>query len=323
MATMSSPSPSSSDSAAATPPVALPLMAAALDAMPGEVAVLDGQGIVVAANRAWRRARGAEDDDETAGIGRRYFDLYPAGTEIEDGGAPSVRARLSALLTGGPAFDAVFPCHLFDRPRWCRLSAAPLELPYRGAVVIHADVSTQIESELKLHQLANYDELTGVMRRRRFMERLDDAFRSARRYGHPLALAIGDLDDLKPINDAHGHAGGDRCLAAFASVLTGAVRATDSVGRYGGDEFVVAFPHTRAQDAVSCLERVRKNLAQRVRALGLPPFTATFGVVELDASYADVAQFVGAADAALYRGKSAGRDRVEIAPAVKAASAET
>jgi diguanylate cyclase (GGDEF)-like protein len=291
---------------------AVTLRSAALDAMPGSIAVLDARGVIVAVNRAWRESLGAEDD-AAAGVGRRYFELFPVEEELAEAGGPSIPARLSALLAGGPGFEAVYACHVPDRPRWCRMSASPLEPPHRGAVVLHADVTAQVQSEIKLRQLANYDELTGVKRRRHFFERLEDTVRSARRYGHPLALAIADLDDLKPINDALGHAAGDRCLAAFASVLTGAVRATDLVGRYGGDEFVLAFPHTRAVDAAQCLERVRENLAHRVSATALPPFTATFGVVELGPEHADGAQLTAAADRALYRGKSLGRDRIEIA----------
>ena len=288
------------------------LRLAALDAMPGSIAVLDAQGVIVAVNRAWRDSLNVETDAE-AGVGRRYFEVFPVQEEVSDTGGPSIQSRLSALLAGGPGFESVYACHIPAGPRWCRMSASPLESPHRGAVVLHADVTSQVQSEVKLHQLANYDELTGVKRRRHFFERLEDAVRSARRYGHPLAVVIADVDDLKPINDAHGHAVGDRCLSVFASVLTGAVRATDLVGRYGGDEFVMAFPHTRAADVVVCLERVRENLAHRLAALALPVFTATFGIAELSSDHADVAQFVGAADRALYRGKAAGRDRIEIA----------
>jgi diguanylate cyclase (GGDEF)-like protein len=292
----------------------LRLRLAALDGHPDPTAVLDGRGVVVAVNRAWREAFAPDaseaEADAVAGVGRGYFDVLPAAEESTDPESRSPKAKLAALLSGGPAFESVYACHAPDRPRWCRMSAAPLSPPTAGAVVVHSDVTAQVQSEVKLRQLANYDELTGVLRRRRFMERLDEAVASARRYGHPLALALCDVDDLKPINDVRGHAVGDRCLSAFAATLTGAVRATDFVGRYGGDEFVVAFPHTKAADAAAALERARSAAARRAAASDLPRLTATFGVVDLSPEHADAAQLLAAADAALYRGKALGRDRI-------------
>lgn len=304
-------------------PELLRLGAAALEALPGRIALLDSEAVIVAVNRAWREA-GAEGGwtDPLAGVGRSYLDVCPADPAIAlDGDAP-LRERIASVAAGGAGFELTYPSHSPERPQWFRLTASPLDPAVGGAVVMHLDVTDQVQSEVRLHRLANFDELTGVLRRRRFMERLEEAVRTARRYGHPLALAVADLDRFKVVNDARGHAFGDACLAAFAAALSSRVRATDFIGRFGGDEFTVCFPFTRAEDAVHCLNRVRESLAARGSSLGLPGLTATFGVAELGPEHGDLPQLLAAADGALYRGKASGRDRVEIAAPTNAANTE-
>jgi diguanylate cyclase (GGDEF)-like protein len=326
--------------AADAAPELLRLGAAAVESLPGEIAVLNRDAIIMAVNRAWREASDAHGrTDPLAGVGRSYLELCPADASADvDGGAP-LRERIASVAAGGEGFELTYPCHTPDRARWFRLTASPLDpsvggavvmhldvtdqvQSVGGAVVMHLDVTDQVQSEVRLHRLANYDELTGVLRRRRFMERLEEAVQTARRYGHPLALAVADLDRFKGVNDARGHAFGDACLAAFATELQSRIRTTDFIGRFGGDEFTVCFPFTRAEDAVHSLNRIREALKGRGRILGHPALSATFGVAELGPEHADLPQLLAAADGALYRGKASGRDRVEIAAPTSAASTD-
>jgi diguanylate cyclase (GGDEF)-like protein len=296
------------------------LGAAALESLPGRIVILNRDGTVVAVNRAWRESADAVGrPDPAASVGRLYVDVSPADLSTEVDGGATLRERIASVAAGGEGFDVVYPSHEPDRPRWFRLTASPLDPAVGGAVLMHLDVTDQVQSEVRLHRLANYDELTGVLRRRRFMERLEEAVQTARRYGHPLALAVADLDRFKVVNDARGHAFGDACLAAFATELSSRIRATDFIGRFGGDEFTVCFPFTRAEDAVHSLNRIREALTARGRILGLPALTATFGVAELGPEHSDLPQLLAAADGALYRGKASGRDRVEIAAPASAA----
>lgn len=304
-------------------PELLRLGAAAVEALPGRIALLDPRGTIVAVNRAWREAA-AENGwtDPLAGVGKSYVDVCPADPATAPDGDAPLRDRIASVAAGGAGFELTYPSHSPERPQWFRLTASPLDPVVGGAVVMHLDVTDQVQSEVQLHRLANYDELTGVLRRRRFMERLEEAVKTARRYGHPLALAAADLDRFKTVNDARGHAFGDACLAAFATALSSRVRATDFIGRFGGDEFTVCFPFTRAEDAVHCLNRVRDALASRGGSLGLTNLSATFGVAELGPEHADLPQLLAAADGALYRGKASGRDRVELAAPTNAAKTD-
>jgi len=169
----------------------------------------------------------------------------------------------------------------------------------------------------RLQSLARTDELTGVRNRRGLRSVLEREFLRAERYGGRLALLAIDLDRFKEVNDAHGHAVGDQVLRAVAQAVKGALRQVDVVGRTGGEEFVVVAPETTLEEALVVAERLRAAVAEaqvtapsgaRVRV------TVSCGVAahrELQAATAD--ELLAAADAALYRAKALGRDRVEIA----------
>jgi diguanylate cyclase (GGDEF)-like protein len=162
--------------------------------------------------------------------------------------------------------------------------------------------------------LARTDALTGLANRRAFDEAAQREIRRALRYGTPLALVITDIDHFKAINDAHGHACGDQVLVDFARTLLVSVRDVDLVGRWGGEEFVILMPGTDLDEAVAAAERMRLAVA------GVPTrfegrtcgYTASFGVTALRMDETNLDALLGRADAALYRAKDAGRNRVVV-----------
>ncbi|HEY7107503.1 MAG TPA: diguanylate cyclase [Acidimicrobiia bacterium] len=154
---------------------------------------------------------------------------------------------------------------------------------------------------------ASVDGLTGLYNRRTVQNRV----RSMRRDADSIAIAIADLDRFKVLNDTHGHETGDRALRVFADALKSAVRDEDVVGRYGGEEFVLAFPDCSLAEAYTILERIREHLDTATRGSGLPAVTASFGLVQaLDGETFD--DTVRRADTALFAAKASGRDRVVV-----------
>ena len=107
---------------------------------------------------------------------------------------------------------------------------------------------------------------------------LENAVRDLRNDGVPYALAYGDLDHFKILNDTHGHEAGDQALRLFATVLGESLRPIDIAARYGGEEFVIVLPDCDTAEATSILERVRESLALTLSAGRVPAFTVTFGV---------------------------------------------
>jgi diguanylate cyclase (GGDEF)-like protein len=167
------------------------------------------------------------------------------------------------------------------------------------------------------------DELTGLANARAFRSILEREIERSRRFRSPLALVMVDLDDFKQVNDTHGHQQGDEVLASVASVLRDFSRDIDAPARYGGEELAVVLPQTDAEGAARLAERMREAVERlRVPSVdgGAPlAVTASFGVASVPDSAGGREELVAAADAALYRAKRGGKNRVERAERVATA----
>lgn len=189
---------------------------------------------------------------------------------------------------------------------------------------IFRDISSRLQSERALRaanealeRLASTDGLTHLANRRSFDESLRYEISRARRLGAPLAVVLVDVDNFKAFNDQYGHPAGDACLRRIGGVLLRTARRVGEVAaRYGGEEFAMILPGSDAEGAHELAEQARSAIRElRIPHEGNPPgfVTASFGVAVLDPAGMDSTAFLVAADAALYRAKSRGRDRVEIA----------
>ena len=170
-------------------------------------------------------------------------------------------------------------------------------------------------AEQALLYACRHDSLSGALSRGYFTETAMRDFALARRHGRPLAVAMLDIDHFKIINDRHGHDVGDAAIRALAAACSHALRASDYLGRVGGEEFVCVMPETDAAEALACAERIRVLVeALRVPADGGPVrFTVSLGVSVLGAGHADWEALLHDADQAMYRAKSGGRNRVVLA----------
>ncbi len=173
----------------------------------------------------------------------------------------------------------------------------------------------------RLHRLiqkqARTDGLTSLANHREFQEQLAHEVERAQRFGVPVGLVLLDLDDFKMINDRYGHLAGDNVLKAVSGALRGAIRDIDQASRYGGEEFAVILPHTTVEGGARLAERLRQAIAERVanapdgRQIRI---TASFGVAGLPAHAATQVELIATADAALYRAKQSGKNRVAVGP---------
>jgi diguanylate cyclase (GGDEF)-like protein len=163
---------------------------------------------------------------------------------------------------------------------------------------------------------AAQDSLTGLLNRRQLDLQTAQAMALAERYRRPLACLMLDLDHFKVINDSFGHEAGDSILRRVGERLRRLTRSSDIVGRYGGDEFVVLLPETDLRGAVALAEKMQAAIAAAaVDATTVATTVCTsIGVAQWDRSMAVPAHLYAAADAALYRAKQLGRNRVATAP---------
>jgi diguanylate cyclase (GGDEF)-like protein len=172
------------------------------------------------------------------------------------------------------------------------------------------------EYESALYRSAIQDGLTHALKREFFLERLEGEVAFAVRHSIPVALILWDLDRFKAVNDEHGHPAGDLLLAGTARAVKGAIRREDVFGRYGGEEFVLTCRGTALDVAGRMAERLRRAIADTVvDESGVPlKVTASFGVAACpSAGIASSSDLLAAADAAMYRAKESGRNRIVVA----------
>lgn len=165
---------------------------------------------------------------------------------------------------------------------------------------------------IELDSLASTDKLTGAWNRRRFEETVSGEMERLRRYGHPLSLLIIDIDFFKKINDQYGHVVGDQVLAQLSATVLATIRTTDSLTRWGGEEFIVLCPDTMLSTAAMLAERLREKIARTTFPV-VGNITVSIGVAECLSGEVWESWFMRA-DAALYRAKACGRNQIQIAP---------
>ena len=149
-----------------------------------------------------------------------------------------------------------------------------------------------------------------IYNRRYLDHRLADEVARARRYNMPLSILMIDIDHFKKINDSYGHTVGDQVLFQLANILQEGVRDSDTVGRYGGEEFLVVLPNTRLSDAAEQAARLCKRIREAEINIGeAVQLTVSIGVAEHRYGQESWQRFLSRADLALYDAKNSGRDR--------------
>jgi diguanylate cyclase (GGDEF)-like protein len=194
-------------------------------------------------------------------------------------------------------------------------SANPLRDEHGGItgffITVH-DVTEYAIYEHKLLEMTKIDALTRLYNRGFLDKRLSEELEKSRRFGCLFSIILIDIDLFKKINDTYGHLCGDYTLRRVASILQQMVRAVDIVGRYGGEEFCCVLPETPLENASILAERLRMEVAAEVFTYGNAQYSITIslGVAECDGAAKKMETLIGSADAALYRAKRGGRNKV-------------
>ncbi|MFN2350156.1 MAG: diguanylate cyclase [Thioalkalivibrio sp.] len=241
--------------------------------------------------------------------------------------ARQVESPGDVLLTGGPE---VYPRELLLLPVEAKgeplgilvlasLTAFTPEI-FRLLDFFRQSLKLALQNALsheRLGRIAAMDSLTGCYNRRMGMERLGEEFSRVMRGGESLGVAMFDIDHFKPVNDTWGHLAGDRILVQTARAVQQELRESDVLVRYGGEEFLVLLPGTQLAEARQVAERVRKAVSSmEISGEGPEGITVSIGVgTTATAGVTQPDELLQLVDEALYRAKSAGRDRVAVVSA--------
>lgn len=180
-------------------------------------------------------------------------------------------------------------------------------------VLVGAQLMVNERIREKFEHLATHDDLTGVLNRRAIVRRIDQEHQRWLNEGRGYALMLLDLDFFKRINDTFGHQVGDQTLIRVTQALMQGLRKTDSLGRYGGEEFIALLPATDMSAALSLAERVRKTVEQMPRNGDEPTCTVSIGLTVVQGGETTPEAVLLRADRALYKAKDAGRNQVALA----------
>lgn len=166
--------------------------------------------------------------------------------------------------------------------------------------------------------MANQDYLTGIHNRRSLLELAQGEMDRAARYQHPTAVLMIDIDEFKKVNDTYGHLAGDQVLRNLVKVCQGRIRRTDSIGRYGGEEFLVIMPETELEGALTLAETIRQAASEETLSFdsSIIKYTVSIGVscATSVSSGSRIEPLIHLADQALYHAKRNGRNRVSTPP---------
>ncbi len=209
-----------------------------------------------------------------------------------------------ALATPGAPLYAVLVNHLMSGILVCMVAYIALT---------HLAVEDRLRASL--HDAAFRDSLTGLYNRRYVFRAFRDELRKYERYSDPFSVMLIDADHFKRINDQFGHRAGDAALKAIADACGRSVRDTDVVGRFGGEEFIILLPHTKAADAAIVAERIRNTILEseilwQGQRLDIK---LSLGVAEAGLHADAFDELITAADRALYAAKERGRNQTVIA----------
>lgn len=216
-------------------------------------------------------------------------------------GFPGVKSELAVPIQAGDKFFGVLDIESQ------KLDAFHQDhIEFLGSVASQLAVAiSNLNKKEKLRELAIRDDLTGTFNRRYFFETLERELGRAKRYGHKLSLLLLDIDDLKVVNDTHGHQVGDRVLEELGQILRNNSRKSDQIYRYGGDEFTTIFPETSIQGGQKAAERLVKGIDSYVFAKSTK-ITVSGGVSTCPEDGKDEDALIKVADERAYLAKKAG-----------------
>jgi diguanylate cyclase (GGDEF)-like protein len=288
----------------------LALLHTALDNINDGVLLLDSDLRVQFLNQKLRQYWGVSKEE--AARRPTYAELiahvpYPGAYPVAQGDVQEfLAARVEEVRSATPAVRDLWIADGRTIRIHCSVTASG------GRMLTYCDITDLIRNAETLEKLATTDSMTGLVNRRHFLSLAEGEWSRFQRYQRPLSLLAIDIDHFKSVNDRYGHAVGDEAILSIANACRQGRRASDVVGRFGGEEFVMLLPETDLAQAMIVAERLRERVAAHVLHVHKVQFriTISVGVAQATVSMSGIDGLLRAADEALYQAKDTGRNRV-------------
>jgi diguanylate cyclase (GGDEF)-like protein/PAS domain S-box-containing protein len=300
------------------------LLRAVLDRNPSMIYAKDREGRFTISNRSMQHRLGYASEDELRGkTSHEIFRDHGVGPPEHEAHALADRLHrqdLNVMETGTPLEDVEMHAYWeSDKPRWYRTSKYPLSDANGdtiGMLGIARDITDRKEYEIQLEHFALHDSLTSLPNRRYLLKKLAEEMavvpRGRANGRDSLIILFCDLDFFKSVNDTHGHDFGDKCLIELTGRITAALPATDFVGRFGGNEFVV-LTRSSLKEARDKADAILQTVSRQLMVDGVTvKIQTSIGIALLTEQHATPSDLIRDADAALYQAKERGRNRAEI-----------
>ena len=319
----------------------------AFDTLAEGVLILDKQGRVVLANRAFRGLH-PQAQEEITGKPVVEMEWLVGGFHVSPDEFPWARAMASRTNISDETLEITHPDE--DEPVRTIVGCSPILDGHgrlRGCLVNFSDVTmlhrindqllitlTDLESSKEeirrqneeLHRLATRDPMTGCLNRRAFFGSADPLYAQLKEQGEEVCCIMSDIDHFKSFNDRYGHAVGDQVIKSVAKCLGSELREVDMLCRYGGEEFCIMLPGSTPEQALDVAERLRLAIEHHagaaVRDIPGIRITSSFGVASIRLGAKDPAELIDQADNALYQSKQNGRNRVSLWAGERSVGAE-
>ncbi|MDO4720648.1 MAG: diguanylate cyclase [Peptostreptococcaceae bacterium] len=282
---------------------------AAFDSSKSGILIVDKNGIIEEVNPGFTELTGFQPED-VVGKNPKILQSGYHSQEFYD-------ELWGTILSGDSWTGRLYNVKKDGSKYWEKCTISPIFS--RDGTITHFmgikdDITTEKEAEDSLKAKSDTDYLTGIANRRSLMEKSTAAFIRAREEKRNLSILMMDIDHFKSVNDSYGHGSGDQVLKAFAELIKDTVRESDILGRYGGEEFMVALPNTGGKDALTIAERIRKNMKKKNFDFEEESvhISVSIGVASINEDTRTLAELIERADKALYEAKSQGRNQVLV-----------
>ncbi|MES9872031.1 MAG: EAL domain-containing protein [Candidatus Sedimenticola sp. 6PFRAG7] len=287
----------------------LSLAGEVIEYTPDAVIITDARGTILAANPAFYKHTGhSKDEIENQPVG-----ILKSGHHDKEYYADILDQLKTLGSWQGEVWNRQKNGEIL--PEWLSISAVrSADGTVTNYIGVYTDIARQKQIQERIHRLAYYDMLTGLPNRQLFHDRLEQAVNYAGRYSHHMALFFMDLDRFKNINDTLGHATGDKVLGLAAQRLQGCLRNVDTLGRMGGDEFLIILQELKEDfDSVLVAEKILRTFKEPLQLDGHELFlTPSIGVALFPRDGDNPSDLLKHADAAMYRAKSLGGNNFQF-----------